>query len=117
MKKFAFLLIIPIALLLGVQTATAQQKSTSTAETNWDNFRPETLSGTISMVEPGTKALFVTGSGEVSYKFLVTNRTKIEVGGTTSSLDELASQTQKQATITFVARPNGNFAQDISIGG
>ena len=117
MKKIAFLLIFPIALLLGVQTVTAQQKSTSLAETNWDNFRPETLSGTISMVEPGTKALFVTGPGEVSYKFLVTNKTKIEVDGTTSAPNELASQTQKQATITFVARPNGNFAQDISIGG
>lgn len=117
MKKFAFLLIFPNALLLGVQTATAQQKSTSTAETKWNNFRPETLSSTISMVKPGTTALFVTGSGEVPYKFFVTNKTKIDVGGTASSLDGLASQTQKQATIAFVARPKGNFAQVISIGG
>ena len=117
MRKFVLLLILPVALLLGVQTATAQQKSTSAAEANWNHFRPETLSGIISMVEPGTKTVFVTGSDEVSYKFLATKRTKIEIGGTASSFDELASQTQKQVTITFVARPNGNFAQNISIGG
>jgi hypothetical protein len=68
-------------------------------------------------VEPGTKSVFVTGSDEVSYKFLVTNKTKIEIGGTTSSIEDLAGQTQKQVTITFVARRNGNFAQSISVSG
>ena len=117
MKKSVLLLILPVALLVGAQMATAQQKSVSPAEANWDNFRPETLSGTISMVEPSTKAMFVTGSDKVSYKFLITDRTKINIGGTASSLDELASQTQKPVSITFVARANGNVAQNISVGG
>ena len=69
MEELVLLLIIPFALLLGVQMATAQEEATSPAESNWNSYRPETLSGTISMVEPGTKAVFVTGSDEVSYKF------------------------------------------------
>jgi hypothetical protein len=117
MKKFVLLLIVPLALLMGVQTATAQEKTTTREEANWNYYRPETLNGTISMVEPGTKSVFVTGSDEVSYKFLVTNKTKIEIGGTTSSIEDLAGQTQKQVTITFVARRNGNFAQSISVSG
>ena len=117
MKKLVLLLIIPFALLLVVQPATAQQKATSSVETNWNSFRPETLSGTITMVEPGTKAVFVMGSGEVSYKFLVTGKTKIAIAGTKASIDELANQAQKQVTITFVARPHGNMAQSISVSG
>jgi hypothetical protein len=104
-------------LLLGVQMVTAQQNSVSAAEANWDNFKPETLSGTISMVEPSAKTIFVTGSNEVSYKFLITNKTKIEIGGTRSPLHELASQTEKPVTVTFVARADGNFARGISISG
>ena len=117
MKKLVLLLIIPFALLLVVQPATAQQKATSSVETNWNSFRPETLSGTITMVEPGTKAVFVMGSGEVSYKFLVTRKTKIEIAGTRASIDELANQTRKEISVTFVARPNGNVAQSISVSG
>jgi hypothetical protein len=117
MKKLVLFLIVPFALLLGVPTATAQEKATAPAEANWNSYRPETLNGTITMVEPDTMSVFVTGSGEVSYKFVVTNKTKIEIDGTSSSIDELAAQTRKPATITFVARPSGNFAQSISIGG
>ena len=115
MKKSVLLLILPVALLLGVQMAMARQKSVSPAEANWDNFKPETLSGTISMVEPSAKTVFVTGSDNISYKFLITNKTKIEIGGTRSPLHELASQIQKPVSITFVARADGNFARDISI--
>lgn len=117
MKKLVLLLIVPFALLLGVQTATAQEKTPTTAEANWNNFRPETLNGTIAMVDPGAKAVFVMGSGEVSYKFLVTPKTKIQINGTSSSFDNLAGQTNKEVTITFVARPNGNMAQNINISG
>jgi hypothetical protein len=117
MKKLVLLLIIPFALLLGVQTATAQEKTTTPAEANWNSYRPETLSGTISMVEPGTKSVFVMGSGEVSYRFQITNKTKIQIDGTKASIDELANQGNKQVTVTFVARRNGNIAESISVSG
>ena len=117
MKKLVLLLMIPFALLLGVPTATAQEKTATPAETNWNSYRPETLSGTISMVEPGTKSVFVMGSGEVSYRFQVTAKTKIEIDGTKASIEDLAGQTEKQVRVTFVARRNGNMAQSISVSG
>jgi hypothetical protein len=117
MKKFAMLLIVPFALLLAVQTATAQEKTTSPAEVNWNSYRAETLNGTISAVEPGTRSVFVMGPDEVSYKFLVTSKTKIEISGTTSSIEDLAGQTHKPIMVTFVARRTGNFAQSISVSG
>ena len=117
MKKLVLLIIIPFALLLVVQPATAQMKATSSVETNWNSFRPETLGGTITMVEPAEKAVFVMGSGEVSYKFLVTGKTNIEVNGTKASIDELANQTRKEISVTFVARARGNMAQSISVSG
>lgn len=117
MKKLLLLLVIPFTLLLGVPTATAQEKIATPAETNWNSYRPETLSGTISMVEPGTKSVFVMGSGEVSYKFLVTPKTKIQIDGTKGTIEDLAGQAQKQVSVTFVARRNGNMAQSISVSG
>lgn len=117
MKKLVLLLMIPFALLLGVPTATAQEKTATPAETNWNSYRPETLSGTISIVETGTKSVFVMGSGGTSYKFLVTPKTKIEVDGTKGTIEDLAGQTQKQVSVTFVARRNGNMAQSISVSG
>lgn len=126
MKKIAFLLIVPCALLLGILPASAQEKTTTPTSTRepsastaamWNNFQPETLSGTVSMIEPSEKSVFVTGSSGVSYKFLVTRKTKIEIGGTASSFEDLVSQTQKQITVTFVARPSGNFAKSITISG
>ena len=117
MKKFVLLLIVPVALVLGVQTATAQQKATSSVESNWNSFRTETLSGTITMVQPGAKAVYVEGSGGVSFQFLVTNKTRIEVDGAKATIDDLANQTQKQVTVTFVARPNGDMAHSITVSG
>ncbi len=115
MKRFVLLLIVPVALLLGIQTATAGQKATRSVEANWNNFRAETLSGTISIVKPTTRTVFVNGPDNVSYKFLVTHRTKIKVAGTASSIAALASQTDRQVTITFVARAKGDVAHSITV--
>lgn len=134
MKKLALLLIIPFALLLGTQTASAQNKTMTPASTHkqmkastqqstaaskpmWNSFKPETLKGTISIVEPGKKSLFVSASNGVSFHFLVTGRTKIHINGTRSTIADLAQLAQKQATVTFVARPRGDVAQSITVSG
>lgn len=115
MKRFVLLLIVPVALMVGIQMAAAGQKATRSVEANWNNFRTETLSGTLSVVKPNTRAVFVNGPNNVSYKFLVTHRTKIEVAGTPSSISVLASQADKQVTITFVARAKGDMAHSITV--
>jgi len=120
MKKLALLLIVPFALLLGVQTASAQktkspQTATSTVRTNWDSYRPETIQGEISLIEVDQKLVIVEVSGGVPYDITVTPKTRIEINGISSTFDDLVGQTQKQATVTFVARPNGDVAQSISV--
>lgn len=124
MKKLALLLIIPFTLLLGIQTASAKQKTTapasmqraaSTAKANWNSFKPETLSGTITVIQPGKKSVYVTASDGVSFHFRVTPKTKIRINGTRSSMADLAEQAHNQATVTFVAWPKGDVAKSITV--
>lgn len=130
MKKMALFLIIPFTLLLGIQTANAQenttapanthmkassQRSASAASTMWNSFKPETLTGTISMIEPGQKEIFLSGSNGASFEFKLTPRTKIQIGGERSTIAQLAERAQNKATVTFVARPKGDIAHSITV--
>lgn len=119
MKKLALLLIVPFALLLGVQTASAQkakspQTATNTVRAEWDSYKPETIEGRISMIEVNQKVMVMDVSG-VPYDITITGKTKIEINGTASTFNDLVGQTEKQATVTFVARRNGDIAQSVSI--
>lgn len=121
MKKLALFLIVPFVLLLGVQTATAQKSTsprpaTSTAQAAWNSYRPETLKGKISMIVVDQKLVILEASGGVPYDITVTQKTKIEINGKSSTFDDLVGQTDTEATITFIARPNGDFAESIAIG-
>lgn len=120
MKKLALLLIVPFALMLGVQSASAQKsasprRGTSAAQAAWNSYQPETITGRISMIVVDQKMVVVEASGGVPYDITITKKTKIEINGTASTFSDLMGQTQKQATVTFVARPKGDFAQSISV--
>lgn len=119
MKKLAFLLVAAIVLLAGIQTANAQNTASLQSETTtrftWKTVKPETIQGTISMIVVDQNLVVVTANGGVPYDFTVTPKTKIQVGGTPSSFDGLADQVEKEASVTFIARPNGDFAQSITI--
>lgn len=119
MKKLAWLLIVPFALVLGVQTASAQkakspQQATNTVRAEWSSYNPETIEGTISMIIVDQKVMVVEASG-VPYDITITGKTKIEINGTPSTFNDLVGQTQKQATVTFLPRPDGDIAQSVSI--
>ena len=77
--------------------------------------KPETISGTLSMVDASKKLVIVTVGG-VPYDFTVTPGTKITVGGSKAKLDDLSSSTSKQASVTFLAeKRRGNLARSIEI--
>ncbi len=120
MKKIALLLTITAALLLGIQTASAQKgkstgPATKTVQATWSSYKAETIEGTLSMVVAEQKLVVITSSNDVPYDFLVTKKTKIDIGGTPSSFDNLSGQINRQATVTFLPRRNGNMAQSISV--
>lgn len=120
MKKVALLLTITSALLLGIQTASAQKSESAGSETGvvqarWSSYKPETIEGMLSMVVTEQKLVVVTSSEGVPYNFQLTKKTKIEIGGIASSFDDLAGHIHGQATVTFVPRRNGNMAQSIVV--
>ncbi|MFZ0956913.1 MAG: hypothetical protein WAN60_11270 [Candidatus Sulfotelmatobacter sp.] len=75
----------------------------------------EDLSGTITMVGPNDKEITVVGSNGIPYDFKLTNKTLLELSNSKIPMNELASESQKQATIHFVPRSDGNLAQSIQI--
>ena len=119
MKKLALLLMVTFVLLAGIQTASAQDtaspQSEATAQFTWKSVKPETIQGTISMIAVDQKLAVVTTAGGVPYDFTVTGKTQIQIAGSRSSFNNLAEQVQKEATVTFIARPNGDIAQNITV--
>jgi len=76
----------------------------------------ETLSGTLSVVDADKKLVVVNGSNGVPYNFMVTGGTKITVGGSKAKLADLSGDTNKQATVMFVAqKKRGNMAKSIEV--
>lgn len=69
------------------------------------------------MIVPDQKLVVITANGGVPYDLTVTGKTRIEVGGARSSFHGLAGQAQKQASVTFIARPDGDIAQSITVSG
>ena len=121
MKKVSLLLSVSLVLLFGATLASAQTLKGSAGESgaaarDWNSFQPETLSGNLSMINVDQNLVVLT-SGGVPYNFKVTKATKIQVGGSKATFDDLVSQTQKEASVTFVARPTGNDAKSITVTG
>ena len=119
MKRVSLLLSVSLVLLFGAAMASAQTTKkhvaqATAAERNWNSFRPETLSGTVSLIDENQKLVVLTSEG-VPYDFKVTKATQIQVGGSKATFNELLSQTEKEASVTFVARPDGNYLKSISI--
>jgi len=77
--------------------------------------KPETVSGTLTTVD-ASKMMVVVTAGGVPYDFVVSKGTKITVGGSKAKLDDLGSNTNKQASVTFMAeRKKGNLARSIEV--
>ena len=119
MKNLALFLIVSFTVLGAVQVASAKENTNSKSENTrmsmWDSFKPETLMGKISIIEPGKKAVFLSAANGVSYQFLVTPKTRIQVAGAKTTIAQLADQANEHATVVFVARPQGDFAHSITV--
>jgi hypothetical protein len=77
--------------------------------------KPETINGTVLMVDTDKKLLVLTGSGGVLYDFKLTNATRIKIGGQKAKLDDLSSQANKQASVAFVPLRTGNMARSVEV--
>jgi hypothetical protein len=100
--------------------------------------RPETITGTILMVEPGEGVVILArygpteppstqlvgttshmtvqpGPGETNYSFRITSSTVIKVGGRPATVADLGKLQNKQATVHFIPKRGGNFATSLEI--
>ncbi len=77
--------------------------------------KAETISGTISIVDKDKKLVVLTGSGGVPYNFKITRSTRIQIAGKKAKLDDLAGQTNKQASVKFLPLRTGNAAQSVEV--
>jgi hypothetical protein len=134
---FAFVLMLALGLSLAAP-APASKDSTTNKTTNTMKTKPsasavkstakssasksrhvlasaEDLSGTITRVDPSDREVTLIGSNGVPYDFKVNQKTMVELSSHKIGMNELASESQKQATIHFVPRSDGNLAQSIRI--
>lgn len=81
----------------------------------YDTSKPETLSGTVSLVKADDKIVVVTSSAGVPFDFKVTGATKIKIGDQKGKLDDLAGAANKQASVTYMATRTGNVAKSIEV--
>jgi hypothetical protein len=101
-------------------TRTSTAKSTSQAAANKKNHRlasAEDLSGAITAVDPSDKEVTLMGSNGVPYDFDLGKTTRVELSGNKIAASQLATETNKQATVHFVPTARGNLADSIQISG
>lgn len=78
---------------------------------------PETLSGTITMVEPDQHLVVVQGSNGASFDMVVTPRTHINSGSQALTVKDLVRYEKKAVSIKFVPERRGDVAESIRING
>jgi hypothetical protein len=78
---------------------------------------PETLSGKISMVDPGEKLVVVQTPDGVSFDMVVTGTTRIKSGDRTVPLNDLQQDVNKTVSVRFTPERRGDVARSIEIGG
>jgi hypothetical protein len=104
---------IPLAAANG-PAAKADQKATAAMRRAW---KPETLSGEISMVNADRRLVVVETTDGVPFDMVVTGKTRIQSGDQAVSLKELTQDTNKSISVTFTPERRGDVAKTIEIGG
>lgn len=129
-QRLLSLLVVLVVALLGAASVLAQEaekpaapeatpktaKARPAKHSGGEAVKPETVSGTLSAVDADKKLVVVTDGNGIPFDFEVNSGTKITVSGSKSELGDLASNTNKQASVTFLAmKKRGNLAKSIEI--
>jgi len=101
--------------LCGLLLAIPAVAATSTAIRN--AWPAETLSGTITTVEPGQKLVIVKGPDGVPFDVVVTPKTRIRSGDRVIAIKELTHYQNKDVSVRFLPERRGDVAESIRIGG
>lgn len=110
------------ALLLAVPAMAANQPAAKTNKQTTKTavrsaWRPETLSGTIAMVDPARKLVVVTTPDGTPFDMVLTSGTRIKSGDQAITLNQLTGDTDKSVSVRFTPERRGDVARSIQIGG
>lgn len=110
----ALVLAIPLTAANGPATKTKNMTAAAATRTAWP---PETLSGKITMVEPGQKLVVVETPDGVSFDMVVTAKTRIRAGDRAITLKDLTQDMNKTVSVQFTPERRGDVASLIRIAG
>jgi hypothetical protein len=77
----------------------------------------ETLTGTISMVDPSQHILVVKDDNGVPFDIVVGRSTRIESGHQRLTLSELSPDINKSVTVRYVPEGRGDIARTVNLNG
>jgi hypothetical protein len=111
----ALMLAIPLIATDGPEKNTNKKMTTTAARrTAW---KPETLSGKITKIDPDQNLVVVETSDGVPFDMVVTTKTRIESGDQGITLKDLTRDMNKTVRVTFTPERRGDVAKSIQTNG
>jgi hypothetical protein len=108
------LLTLPAVAAVATDNAAQNQNSQAEARESWP---PETLTGTISMVDPSQHILVIKGHDGVPFDMVIGRSTRIESGNQRLSLSALSQDLNHQVTVRFTPEGRGDIARSVNLNG
>lgn len=105
---------IPLAAADNSMSTSAKAANSAMMQSAWP---PETLYGTITMVDPGQKLVVVEGPNKALFDMVVTRRTSISSGSQELNIEDLSQYQNKPVSIMFVPERRGDVAESIRVNG
>lgn len=107
--------LLSVSLLLCAFTGFAAPKSSSPAphKAALNRWPAESLSGTVSMVDPQKNLLVVRDSSGTPYDFVVTRSTRIDAGTQKENLSQLSAN--QRVSVRFVPESKGDMAARVDV--
>ncbi|MGB2624599.1 MAG: hypothetical protein WA857_20550 [Candidatus Acidiferrum sp.] len=96
-------------------TAKTETAKGATKDASYALGKPETLSGTILIVNGQKDLLVLEGTNGIPYDFRVPNTAKIDVASNRGTLNDLSSDVNRMASVTFVPMSTGNIAKIVNL--
>jgi len=117
-KVWLSLLAVFMLTLLGVTPGMAKQKAQAPGTkvaTVQALARPQTVSGTISMVAAANHLVIVKDASGTPFDFRVGKFTKIDINGQKATLKQLSSEINNSVSVRFVPLVSGDLARAIKV--
>lgn len=77
--------------------------------------KPENITGTLTIVDPDQRVIYVKSADGIVYDFRIVESTKIAADGAKISFEDLSAQIGKSIEVVFRPLKIGNVAQSVDL--